>query len=77
MQFGEIIANILTATLLICVLAIVLFLFGSPLWPEPKARMVIILPAHAMTTGSVRTGTNPRLPQTFDIKLALPRPQLQ
>jgi len=77
MQFGEIIANVLATALLVCVLAAVLFLFGGPIWPEPKARMVILLPADAMTTASVRKGNEPSLPETFDIKRALPRPKLQ
>lgn len=75
MQFGEVIANVLTAALLTCVLAIMLFLFDRPLRPEPKVRMVILLPVDAATTASMRTGTHSNLPETFDIKLALPRPE--
>lgn len=75
MNFGEIIANAFTAALVVFLLAVALFLFGRPLWPETKARMVILFPVDAMTTTSVKTGTLPNLPGTFDVKLALPRPE--
>ncbi|MER8574394.1 polymerase [Mesorhizobium sp. M1338] len=77
MKLGQIIANALTAALVVWLLAIALLLFGRPLWPETKARMVILMPVDAMTTTSVEIDTHPNLPETFDVKLALPRPELQ
>ena len=45
MQLGQIIANLFTAALLACLLMIALILFGRPLWPDSRARMVILVPA--------------------------------
>lgn len=75
MQYGEIIASVLTAVLLACMLAISLFMSARPLWPEPRVRMVILMPVDALTTASLRTGDYPNLPKTFDINMAQLRPE--
>jgi len=74
MRLGEIIAETFAALLLICILAVVFFLGGKPFWPEHQAKMTILLPPDAMTTGSVKRSTYPNLPDTVDPKLIQPRP---
>lgn len=54
MQLGEIIANVIAALLLMCSLAVAFFVVGKPLWPEREAKMVVLLPPDAMTTGSIK-----------------------
>ncbi|TIQ37205.1 MAG: polymerase [Mesorhizobium sp.] len=75
MQLGELIANLFAAMLLMCVLAIVFFLFGKPLWQQQDAKMVIVLPPDAVTTGSVKAPPHPSLPDTIDAGLVQPRPR--
>lgn len=75
MQFVEIIANLLAALLLTCVVAIVYSLAGRPLWPEREAKMVILFPPDVMTTASVGAPTHLRLPDTFDTRLLQSRPE--
>ncbi|PBC02372.1 polymerase [Mesorhizobium sp. WSM3860] len=75
MQLGEIIANMFAALLLMCVVALVFFAGGRPLWPDREAKMVILLPPDAMTTGSVKALAHVSLPDAFDIRLVQPRPQ--
>lgn len=75
MQLGEMIANLFAALLLICILAIVLFVSSQPLLPEHhKGKMVILLPPDAITTGSIKTSTHPNLPAQVDGNLMQPRP---
>lgn len=74
MQLGEMIANVLAAVFLACVIAIVFFLAGMPLWPPHEARMVILLPPDATASVRVRGPIHPPLPQSFDVRIAQPRP---
>ncbi|RUV97090.1 polymerase [Mesorhizobium sp. M1A.F.Ca.IN.022.07.1.1] len=74
MQLGEIIANLFAAVLLICVVALVFFAGGRPLWPDREAKMVILLPPDAMRTGSVRALAHVRLPDAFDTRMVQRRP---
>ncbi|WP_202379461.1 polymerase [Mesorhizobium sp. 131-2-5] len=73
MQFGELIANMFAAVLLLGLLAIGFFIFGKPVWPERTARMVIILPVDAMKTAAINT-TRLHLPANFEVGLVQPRP---
>ncbi|CDX21563.1 O-antigen polymerase (modular protein) [Mesorhizobium sp. ORS 3324] len=75
MQLGEMIANLFAALMLMCVVAAVFFVAGKPLWPHREAKMTVVLPPDAITTGSVRAPTHPRLPDTVDAGLVQPRPQ--
>ncbi|ARP67747.1 hypothetical protein A9K65_013905 [Mesorhizobium sp. WSM1497] len=72
MEPGEIIADALAACFAICLLAIILLLFGKPLWPEQHVRMTIFPPAQ-MTTASIKAAT-PNLPTGFDLRAAPPKP---
>jgi hypothetical protein len=75
MRLGDIIAEIFAALLVICVLAIVLFLGGRPVWPKREVTMIVLLPPDAMTTGSVKRSTHPNLPDSFNTALVPPRPE--
>jgi hypothetical protein len=66
---GEIIANAFATFLLICAIAVSFFLFGKPLWPEPHARMVVIVPVDRMTTTAIEN-TQVHLPAKFDLSKA-------
>ena len=74
MQLGESIANTIATALLIGFLGVVFALFGKPLNPETKWRIVTILPIDSTTTASVKGVAFPRLPERFDIRLASSRP---
>ncbi|ESY67385.1 hypothetical protein X743_27305 [Mesorhizobium sp. LNHC252B00] len=71
---GEIIANTFATLLLICVVTVVLFLFGKPLWPEQQVRMVIIVPVDRTTTTAI-ANTQVQLPRNFDLSKAMPKPE--
>lgn len=51
MQLGEIIANLFAAVLLICVVALVFFAGGRPLWPDREAKM-----GHPLAAGCHENG---------------------
>lgn len=70
---GEVIANTCATLLLICVIAILFFLFGRPLWPEQHVQMVIIPPVDPITTTALKN-PHPELPANFDVRRAPPRP---
>ncbi|WP_027165796.1 hypothetical protein [Mesorhizobium sp. WSM3224] len=75
MQPGKTIANLFAALLLASLVGGVFFVFGRPLWPERRARMVILLPIDTIATGSVRKACLAQcLPARFDLKLAPARP---
>ncbi|MEZ2328839.1 polymerase [Mesorhizobium sp. RCC_202] len=75
MQLGKIIANLCAAILAACCLATVFLLAGKPLWPDNKAKMVVLLPRDAMTTASIPGPSHPRLPDSVDAGLLQARPQ--
>ncbi|MCF6127954.1 hypothetical protein EN904_28775 [Mesorhizobium sp. M7A.F.Ca.CA.001.07.2.1] len=72
MHPGEIIANAFAAGLVIILIAVFFLIFGKPLWPERHVRMVIIPPAHRMTTAIKSAG--PDLPNKIDLEVVRPRP---
>ena len=74
MQLGEIIANTFAALLVMGVMAVVFLIAGKPLWPQYEAKMEILPPTDAMTTGSVKRSTRPKLPEAVDPRLVQPRP---
>jgi hypothetical protein len=75
-QLGEMIANVFAALLLMCVLLVVVFVAGHPLWPaDNKGKMVILLPPDAITTGSITAPTHLHLPDAIDGDLVQPRPR--
>jgi hypothetical protein len=75
MQLGEMIANLFAALLLACVVGAVFFFATQPIWPEHhKGRMMILVPADAITTGSIKATTHPHLPNVIDENLVQPRP---
>jgi hypothetical protein len=75
MQLGEIIANLFAALLLACVLGVVFFFAAQPIWPDHhKGKIVILMPADAITTGSIKATTHPHLPNVVDGNLVRPRP---
>ncbi|RWM06974.1 polymerase [Mesorhizobium sp.] len=75
MHLGELIANILAALLLMCVLAVAFFAASQPLWPDREAKMVILIPPDVLTTASIKAPTHPRLPDAVDTRLVKPRPE--
>jgi len=75
MRLGDIIAETCAALLVACVLAIVFFLGGRPVWPEREVKMMVVLPPDAMTTGSIKRSTHPNLPDSFNTALVPPRPE--
>ncbi|RAZ86967.1 polymerase [Mesorhizobium hawassense] len=76
MQPGRIIANLFATLLLAGLVAGAFIVFGRPLWPERRPRMVILLPIDTMATGSVRKAcVEPCLPARFDLKRAPARPR--
>ncbi|MCA0050200.1 polymerase [Mesorhizobium sp. B283B1A] len=75
MQIGEIIANLLAAVLLICVIAVIFLVAGKPLWPIREAKMVIVLPPDAIATASISAPTHPPLPDRVDTRIVQPRPR--
>lgn len=75
MQIGEIIADLLAAVLLICVIAVIFLVAGKPLWPIREAKMVILLPPDAIATASIKAPTHPPLPDRVDTRILQPRPR--
>ncbi|AZO08737.1 MULTISPECIES: polymerase [unclassified Mesorhizobium] len=76
MQPGEMIANAFAVLLLAGLIAGIFLAFGRPLWPEPGAQMVVLLPVDPSTTGSMRQSCmEPCLPFHFDLSHAPARPQ--
>ncbi|MER9298575.1 polymerase [Mesorhizobium sp. M0621] len=71
MLLGEIIANTFATLLLICVITVVFFLSGKPLWPERHVRMVITVPVDSMNTAATENA-QVRLPANFDLSKASP-----
>ncbi|MBZ9761249.1 hypothetical protein LB553_10215 [Mesorhizobium sp. CA8] len=75
MQLGEIIANLFAALLLACILGAVFLVATQPIWPDHhKGQMVVLPPADAITTGSIKATTHPHLPNAVDGNLVQPRP---
>jgi hypothetical protein len=74
MRLGVMIANVFTALLLVSILVLVFWLAGKPLFAHREAKMVILLPPDAVTTGSLRAPAHLQLPDTLDLRLVQPRP---
>lgn len=76
MRLGAILANVLAVFLFASLVGGIFLLFGSPLFPQRHAKMVLLSYRHAMTTASFRRVCSPKacLPGSFDLKVVRKRP---